>query len=131
MVYRSSCLLAFTAIGTIFGSNSAIAQETAVEASDAPAASEDQGAIQDIVVTARRREESLQSAPVTVTAFGNEELTAKGINDFTRLAQATPGINFDAFPKAAPRPFFRGIGSANQGAGGVVLRREGGRVKRA
>lgn len=118
MVYRSSCLLAFTAIGTIFGSNSAIAQETAVEASDAPAASEDQGAIQDIVVTARRREESLQSAPVTVTAFGNEELTAKGINDFTRLAQATPGINFDAFPKAAPRPFFRGIGSANQGAGG-------------
>lgn len=74
--------------------------------------------IQDIVVTARRREESLQSAPVTVTAFTNAQLQEKGINDFAKLAQATPGVNFDAFPRAAPRPFFRGIGSANQGAGG-------------
>lgn len=74
--------------------------------------------IEDIVVTPRRREESLQNAPVTVTAFSEAQLQEKGINDFSRLAQATPGINFDAFPRAAPRPFFRGIGSANQGAGG-------------
>lgn len=118
MLHLSTRLLAFTAIATSFAANPAIAQEASAETSDAPAAADEQGAIQDIVVTARRREESLQSAPVTVTAFGNEELTAKGINDFARLAQATPGINFDAFPKAAPRPFFRGIGSANQGAGG-------------
>ena len=53
-----------------------------------------------------------------MTAFTGEQLAAKGITDFSRLAQATPGINFDAFPKAAPRPFFRGVGSSNQGAGG-------------
>lgn len=74
--------------------------------------------IEDIIVTARRREESLQSAPITVTAFSGDQLEERGITDFTRLAQATPGINFDAFPKAAPRPFFRGVGSSNQGAGG-------------
>ncbi len=74
--------------------------------------------IQDLIVTARRREESLQSAPITITAFTGAELAERGINDFSRLAQATPGINFDAFPKAAPRPFFRGVGSSNQGAGG-------------
>jgi len=74
--------------------------------------------IEDIIVTARRREESLQSAPITVTAFSGDQLEEKGITDFSRLAQATPGINFDAFPKAAPRPFFRGVGSSNQGAGG-------------
>lgn len=74
--------------------------------------------IAEIIVTARRREESLQSAPVTVTAFTGDQLAEKGITDFSRLAQATPGINFDAFPKAAPRPFFRGVGSSNQGAGG-------------
>lgn len=83
-----------------------------------PSADQRASAIEDIVVTARRREESLQSAPVTVTAFSETQLLEKGINDFSRLAQATPGINFDAFPRAAPRPFFRGIGSANQGAGG-------------
>jgi iron complex outermembrane receptor protein len=93
----------------------------AQEASPAPAAdsgAEDGSGIEDIIVTARRREESLQSAPITVTAFSGEQLEEKGITDFSRLAQATPGINFDAFPKAAPRPFFRGVGSSNQGAGG-------------
>jgi iron complex outermembrane recepter protein len=73
--------------------------------------------IAEIIVTARRRQESLQSTPVTVTAFNDETLRTKGINDFSRLAQATPGINFDTFPKAAPRPVFRGVGSSNQGAG--------------
>ncbi|AUW57009.1 hypothetical protein C1T17_01840 [Sphingobium sp. SCG-1] len=76
------------------------------------------GGISDIVVTARRREESLQNAPVTVTAFSGAELQSKGVTDVTRLLQISPGVNFDAFPRAAPRPFFRGIGSSNQGAGG-------------
>ena len=96
--------------------DAAVVQAVTQDAS-APNASAQDG-IQDILVTARRREESLQSAPVTVTAFTGAQLEAKGITDFSRLAQATPGVNFDAFPRAAPRPFFRGIGSANQGAGG-------------
>lgn len=116
MLHRHSGLLACTAIIGTLAASPAHGQQT-VPAAEAQSAQE-QGAIQDIVVTARRRAESLQDAPVTVTAFGSEELMAKGINDFARLAQATPGINFDAFPRAAPRPFFRGIGSANQGAGG-------------
>lgn len=81
------------------------------------AVNEQQGGIADILVTARRREESLQSAPVTVTAFSGEELQSRGVTDVTRLLQITPGVNFDAFPRAAPRPFFRGIGGSNQGAG--------------
>jgi iron complex outermembrane receptor protein len=86
--------------------------------SDEPPPQASDGGIQDIIVTARRRAESLQSTPVTVTAFSGDELTQKGITNFDRLAQATPGVNFDANPRAAPRPFFRGIGSSNQGAGG-------------
>lgn len=91
----------------------------------AQAADEDQsaaprsgGAIAEVVVTARRREESLQSAPVTVTAYAGSELQKKNVTDVTRLLQISPGVGFDAFPRAAPRPFFRGIGSSNQGAGG-------------
>ena len=96
----------------------ALAQSQPTSPADqAPATEADRGAIQDIVVTARRREESLQNAPVTVTAFTGAELQARGINDFRALAQATPGVNFDSFPRSAPRPFFRGIGSTNQGAG--------------
>jgi iron complex outermembrane receptor protein len=109
-------LLASSAFFTAFA-----APAMAQEGPPAPAAgsgAEDGSGIEDIIVTARRREESLQSAPITVTAFSGEQLEEKGITDFSRLAQATPGINFDAFPKAAPRPFFRGVGSSNQGAGG-------------
>jgi iron complex outermembrane receptor protein len=82
-------------------------------AQDAPATdraaarAETDAPIGEIIVTARRRQESLQSTPVTITAFNDETLRAKGITDFSRLAQATPGINFDTFPKAAPRPVFR------------------------
>lgn len=109
-------LRASTAFGIIM-CTPAIAQTA--QTSETPGISDQTSdRIQDIVVTARRRAESLQSAPVTVTAFTGAELQSKGINDFSRLAQATPGVNFDANPRAAPRPFFRGIGSSNQGAGG-------------
>jgi iron complex outermembrane receptor protein len=76
------------------------------------------GATGDIIITARRRAESLQNAPVTATVFTDASLRERGITDTRALVQATPGVNFDAFPRAAPRPFFRGIGSSNQGAGG-------------
>lgn len=93
----------------------AYAQQAAEQEAPTPAV---QDRTDVVVVTARRREENLQSVPVTITAFSGEMLQEKGINDFTRLMQATPGVNFDTFPKSAPRPFFRGIGSSNQGAGG-------------
>lgn len=70
-----------------------------------------------VTVTAQRREESLQSVPITVTAFAGAELEAKGIADITSLSESTPGVTIDVFPKAAPRVFIRGIGGANEAAG--------------
>lgn len=70
-----------------------------------------------VTVTARRREESLQTVPVTVTAFTGGELVAKGVVDVQRLADNTPGVTIDSFPRLAPRATFRGIGGSNQGAG--------------
>ena len=94
------------------------AMAVAAEASPALAqAAVEDGAIEEIVVTARKRAESLQSTPVTVTAFEGQVLAERGITDFQKLADATPGVTIDAFPRAAPRPFFRGIGSSNQSAG--------------
>lgn len=125
LAFRQLLLCGIASIGVAYPSalfaqssgNTADTTEKSAESSST-AASEGDGQIVDIVVTARRRSESLQRTPVTVTAFDGAVLKQKGITDFTRLAQATPGINFDAFPKAAPRPFFRGVGSSNQGAGG-------------
>ncbi len=46
----------------------------------------------DIVVTATRRTERLQDVPLSVTAFGQEELDDLGIVGFEGIAQNTPGI---------------------------------------
>lgn len=46
----------------------------------------------DIVVTARRREESLLEAPVTITAFSAEALRARDIRTLNDVADFTPNV---------------------------------------
>jgi len=53
------------------------------------------GVIQEVVVTASRREESLSKVPISVTAITKEEIDAKGIKDITDVARFTPGIQVD------------------------------------
>jgi iron complex outermembrane recepter protein len=50
-------------------------------------------ALDEIVVTARRREESLLETPVAITAITGEDLRDKGITSFNQLADSTPSIN--------------------------------------
>ena len=45
-----------------------------------------------IIVTATRREERLQDVPLSITAFGQEELTKKGIVGFEGIGRETPGV---------------------------------------
>ncbi|AUW56995.1 hypothetical protein C1T17_01760 [Sphingobium sp. SCG-1] len=116
MKFRTNVPLFASAATLLICSGSAVAQ-TGNEAGSRPEA-QPYSAIEDIIVTARRRAESLQDAPVTVTAFSGADLQQKGITDVARLAQLTPGINFDAFPKTAPRIWFRGVGGGGNSAGG-------------
>jgi len=52
-------------------------------------------ALQEVVVTATRREESLSKVPISVTALTQESLDDRGIKDFSEVARFTPGVNFD------------------------------------
>jgi len=45
-----------------------------------------------IIVTATRREADVQDVPLSVSVFQQEELTAKGIVGYERLARETPGV---------------------------------------
>lgn len=56
----------------------------------APVAAADLG---DIVVTARKKNESLLQVPLSVSAFTAETLQAKGITDLAGIAANTPGFN--------------------------------------
>jgi len=68
----------------------------------------------EIVVTARKREESLQEVPLAITAFGGEEIRRMGARNLEDLAYLTPGLQFNSQALAEPgrsftRVRFRGM----------------------
>ena len=67
------------------------AAATAVSAQEAPAANAGLS-VDEVVVTARRREENLKDVPVAVSAYSGETLARQGGADITVLQQTTPNI---------------------------------------
>jgi iron complex outermembrane receptor protein len=51
-------------------------------------------ALEEIVVTATRREERLQDVPVSVTAYTQERLDVQGVRDIDALTRLSPGVTF-------------------------------------
>jgi iron complex outermembrane recepter protein len=78
-------------------------------------AAEDNG-LGDIVVTAQRREESLQDVPVSVAVISGDRLDAiqAGGNDIRALAGRVPSLNIESsFGRAFPRFYIRGLGNTD------------------
>ena len=53
--------------------------------------------LEEIVVSAQKREENLQDVPISVTAFTGEQLDALGITDFTEITQQIPALQLNAW----------------------------------
>ena len=77
-------------------------------------------ALEEVIVTANRREQSLQSVALAVSAFSGEELEAQGIVDIKGLTERTPGFSMGTFNPGQPQLYIRGIGSNEDGAGGSL-----------
>jgi iron complex outermembrane receptor protein len=89
------------------------AQTTTAAKSAAPSRATE---VKELVVTATRREERLQDVPLSVTAYSQETLTAKGIVGYEGLAQETPGVVLNR-PSANFNNFTaRGIATNGYGA---------------
>ncbi len=67
-------------------------------------------ALEEVVVTARKREESLQDVPVAVSAVGRDTIDAAFLQDATGIAQFAPNIVFDNISAGTP------------GGGGISIR---------
>ncbi len=72
------------------------------------------GGLEEIVVTATRREEGISKVPVSITAFSQEMIDQKGIKDFQDVVRFTPGVSIDTSGTNAIS--IRGISSSG-GAG--------------
>ncbi|WP_195908467.1 TonB-dependent receptor [Novosphingobium sp. Gsoil 351] len=95
----------------------AVALPTSANAQAAPAgeqASSDtnDSGIGDIVVTAQKREERLQTVPIAITAIDSRGLEQAGIKDITRLEVVTPGLSVGQ-SGSDTRPALRGVNTDN------------------
>jgi iron complex outermembrane receptor protein len=59
-----------------------------------PALAQDQ-TLEEIVVTAQKREQNVQNVPIAISAFTAETLQSKGIGDIGALTRLAPNVNLD------------------------------------
>jgi len=82
-----------------------------------PTAAHAQMALEEVVVTARKREESLQETPIAVSAFSSEALEELGLRDISDLRKVVPNVDmYDGNgTSGAGNVFIRGVGARNTG----------------
>jgi iron complex outermembrane receptor protein len=82
-----------------------------------PVALSQEGVLEEVIVTARKREESLQETPVAVTALSAETLRDAGVRNLADLNQIAPNIEVSSANGTAPLAniYIRGIGQRNTG----------------
>ena len=73
----------------------------------------------EIIVTARRREESLSDVPVAVTAYLGEQIEAQGALDITDLGDTTPNVTLENSrgTNSTLTAFIRGVGQQDPVSG--------------
>lgn len=78
-----------------------------------PVLAQDDGGLEEIVVTAQRKSESLQDTPISIVAFSSTALENKGIGGLSDLQTQVPNLQLTPFPNNAtsPRVYIRGIGN--------------------
>ena len=77
----------------------ALAQDSVSTDQEEPAAEnafpEEATLLADVVVTAQKREQSIQDVPVSITAFDSEQLEAAKVRDLGDLTVGIPNVSFD------------------------------------
>jgi iron complex outermembrane receptor protein len=105
---RIALAAAIAAGAASFGATSVLAQDSG---------SAQQGGLEEIVVTARKQAEDLQSTPVTVSAFTETALANRGIVSNADIGNFTPNVVFDTSSSFAGadtfQAFVRGVGQSD------------------
>ncbi len=82
-----------------------------------PISASAQMVLEEVVVTARKREESLQDIPIAVTALSGDNLRELGLRDMSDLRKVAPNVDlYDGNgTTGAANVFIRGVGARNTG----------------
>jgi iron complex outermembrane receptor protein len=77
-----------------------------------PTPSEERDTLGEVIVTAIRREASVQDTPIAINAYTSQDIESNRIYEFGDLAAKIPGFSVNSFNKARTNPALRG-GSSN------------------
>jgi iron complex outermembrane receptor protein len=86
--------------------------DSAASVGGATSGSPSRDTLAEVIVTAQRRAEPLQTVPVAVTSISEDQLKQAGIQDLSRLAVLTPGL-FVGQGGADSEPAMRGVRTVN------------------
>ena len=81
-----------------------------------PVFAESGAVLEEIIVTAQRREQNLQEVPISVTAFSGANLEQRNIKSATEYLSLTPGVSFTEDGQSGSR----GLGIAVRGINNLV-----------
>ena len=78
-------------------------------------AEEESSIFDEVVVTARKREETAQSVPIPITALGGDLMEARNVTEIADITKLTPNLSFSAqgINSTVTNVFLRGIGQSN------------------
>ena len=77
------------------------------------AAAEDRRLLEEIIVTARFRDESVDDVGQTINLYTGDELRRRGVVDFDDIVRITPGLDSLSRGPGRNLPYIRGISSQN------------------
>jgi outer membrane receptor protein involved in Fe transport len=112
MRFHKSVLLASTVLGLAAGAAPALAQDAE------PQESAQQGGLGDIIVTARKRQETAQDVPVAVTAISAEQIANRDVTSVEKITSIAPQFSVGrASNGSGAQLTLRGIGSSSTSIG--------------
>ncbi len=112
MIRHARLSVVASAIGTLLGAFPAIAQQnTSGAASQAASDTTATVGLEEVVVTAQRREESLQHAAVAVSAVSADELAQAQVTTPGQLSAVVPALQIADTTGPTPLIYLRGVGT--------------------
>jgi iron complex outermembrane receptor protein len=100
----------------MLAATSVAAGPLAARAQTVPATPPGSGQVEEVVVTAQKRSESVVNVPISVVALSGVALKKAGIRDIRSLTEVVPALRIDS-AGAFFQPTIRGVGTALAGAG--------------
>jgi iron complex outermembrane receptor protein len=97
-------------MSVLLGASYNIAKAQQAPETGGPATSATEGQLEEVVVTATRREEQTQKVPVALAAISSAELEQAGVQNFSDLANLTPSLAIAQAPGGFNFINIRGVG---------------------